>query len=235
MAMFLSARVTVAVSCSFNWLREISVSYSSTRGLTMIDLCGPSTSLFGAYFFSWGGGSPPPSLAFHVFIRGILQRDFRKRRAVVIEEGRSFLLDDLHQAGNAKHIFRLRGASAAADDELARAIGFQTAQHRAERVWLRHAGLVFFRGPGIVGFDRDALAAYQPLQGNRVQRGVDGLLNGIVLGNDNGRHLLLLASYIEIWEARRRRGWTLNYCCSSLPESRYRAPICGSGREQDGA
>jgi hypothetical protein len=44
MAMFFNAKVTVAVSWSFSWLTAIKVSYSSTRGLTITDVCGPLTS-----------------------------------------------------------------------------------------------------------------------------------------------------------------------------------------------
>ncbi|HEX5438865.1 MAG TPA: hypothetical protein VFW98_17060 [Gemmatimonadaceae bacterium] len=41
MAMFLSARVTVAVSCSLSWFTATSIPYSSTRGFTITVRCGP--------------------------------------------------------------------------------------------------------------------------------------------------------------------------------------------------
>lgn len=46
--MFFSERVTVAVSCSLSCASEISVSYSSTAGFTMIDRWGPAKSCSGS-------------------------------------------------------------------------------------------------------------------------------------------------------------------------------------------
>ena len=46
--MFFKDRVTVAVSWSLSWASDTSVSYSRTRGFTMTDFCGPSTSAAGA-------------------------------------------------------------------------------------------------------------------------------------------------------------------------------------------
>src|SRR5207248_2165810 len=50
----------------------------------------------------------------------IFQRDFFERRAVVIDEGRPLLFDDLHQPGDTEDLIRFAGARAPAHYQLAR-------------------------------------------------------------------------------------------------------------------
>ena len=96
--MFFSASVTVAVWCSFSWLRAISVSYSSTRGFTITEAL----------------------RAVHVGFRLILQGDRREGRAVMVEEGGTLLHHDVHETCEAEDLVRLGRPRPPGDDHLMR-------------------------------------------------------------------------------------------------------------------
>src|SRR5438034_592256 len=126
--MFFRARVTVAVLCSLSWLSAMSVSYCSTRGFTITDCCGPSTSRSGAY---------------------VRSTDVNGGRLWSKKVAPSCATTSISPAmRNTSSV--TGGAGAARDDQLPRPEPLHVAQHRAERVRLGDTGDVLRRRPGVV-------------------------------------------------------------------------------------
>ncbi len=128
----------------------------------------------------------------------------------MVEERGPFLLDHVHQAGDAEHVLGLGGSRAAGDDQFARPELLQVAEDGPERVRLGDTRPVLRGRPGVVGLHGHPFAAHQGLRRDAPQRLGDGLFDRVVPRDDHRCHRLVLLGH-PLWTVRSGPGQTAEH------------------------